>query len=81
MVRTLIQSPGVTAAPSGVHGRTARRREIGAPTRRHSRDRACATPQRDTRRPLAPGYGLLIAAGGALALWAGLAKLVMMALH
>jgi len=82
MVRALIQSPAIPPASPGAHRRSARRLDIGpssapAASRRHPG----ATAQRPADGALPPGYGLLIGAGAALGLWAGLIKLVLMALR
>ena len=82
MARALIQPSRGTPAPSGARGRGARRIDINSPSARSCIQRnAATTTQGASRGALRPGYGLLIAAGASLGLWAGLAKLVLMALR
>jgi len=80
MARALIQPSRGTLAPSGARGCGARRIEI-CPPAAGIRKNPAAARQGASRGALRPGYGLLIAAGASLGLWAGLAKLVLMALR
>lgn len=81
MARALIQPSGGPPAPFGARGRGARRIEICPPSARSTvRRNPAATSPSASHGALRPGYGLLIAAGASLGLWAGLAKLVLIAL-
>lgn len=74
MVRALIQSGGVAPATLGPLVR--RRGRAGPPI---AFPAIGGTPAATSASPghLRPGYGLLIAAGASLGLWAGLAKLAL----